>query len=95
MICPNCKSEASVLLIDCALPLGEERDRVRYCRACKPESIHEHANTLPQILARLGLPGKELKAASAARRYVADRQSTYSLAERLIDLSGPVGKRTQ
>ena len=84
MICPNCKSEASVLLIDCALPFGPERDRIRYCAACRPEANGpcHHPRAIHF------LPENEQAAAWARRRYAKDRLGTYKLEERLSDLLG-------
>ena len=94
MRCPNCDSQNNeFLLVDCALPLGEARDRLRYCHSCKPEALHELAGYAPRMLARMGLPAEVLRAALAARRYVADKRQSYPLAQRIADLAGPVNPR--
>ena len=91
MRCPNCQSEEhDVLLIDCSLPFGEERDRLRYCYSCRLEARHELAGYAPWMLARMNLAEEVLRAALAARRYVVDRSQSYPLAERLADLAGGI-----
>jgi hypothetical protein len=41
----------------------------------------------------MNLPVEVRQAALAARRYVVDRSQSYPLAERIIDLAGPVNPR--
>ena len=69
--CPNCGNEQTkVLLIDCSLPFGETRDRLRYCFSCRPEAHHPYAGCFPRVIMASGLCEKEKRAALAARRYV-------------------------
>jgi hypothetical protein len=90
VVCPNCNNpNAGVLLIDCRLR-DEERERRRFCYACRPEAWHPYANCLPQIIASLNISESEKQAAFAARRFAPDRRTTYSIEERLIDLAGPI-----
>jgi hypothetical protein len=72
------------------LPFGEARDRLRYCHSCKPEALHDLAGYAPRMLARMNLPEDVQRAARAALRYVVDRSQSYPLAERIIDLAGPI-----
>jgi hypothetical protein len=88
--CPNCGNEQTkVLLIDCSLPFGEARDRLRYCFSCRPEAQHPYAGCFPRVIMASSLSDEEKRKALAARRYVVDRSQSYPLAERIIDL-GPV-----
>ncbi len=89
MICTNCGGETDVLLID-AMLTGAAREQKRWCFQCKPEARHEFAGYAPRMLARMDLPEEVRRAALAARRYVVDRSQSYPLAERLIDLAGPI-----
>lgn len=87
MRCPSCNSETEVLLVDCRLPFGEERDRLRYCYACRPEAQHAYAGCLPRVIVASSLPEAEKQKALAARRYAPDYRAAYSIAERVIDLA--------
>lgn len=84
MLCPNCGSEASVLLIDCSLPYGELRDKIRLCYTCCPIARSRFAGMHHLAIAKLSL--EERNEAFAARRYVPDRRGTYPLEERVFDL---------
>ncbi len=92
MTCPNCKSDAALLLIDCRLPLGSiERETIRYCVACRPEATHRYAHLLPQWIAKLDIPQSEKDAAFRARRYAPDHRRDYPIKERLFDLGLTAG----
>jgi hypothetical protein len=87
--CSNCGNDADVLLIDCTLPFGEERDRTRYCYACRPEAKHPYAGCLPRVIVASRLSDQEKQKALAARRYAPDHRAAYPIAERIIDSAGP------
>ena len=88
MICPSCGNpDASVLYIDCSLPLNSpEREATRVCARCQPEVEHPLAHLLPRWIHQLNIPEAEKLAALRARRYAPDRRD-YSVAERLFDLT--------
>jgi hypothetical protein len=68
---PNCGNEqAEVPLIDCSLPFGEARDRIRYCYACRPVARSRYAGMHHMAIARL--PIEERDEAWAARRYYSE-----------------------
>jgi hypothetical protein len=89
MICTNCGAETDVLLIDTTL-IGEARRRLRFCRSCRPEAQHPYASCLPRVIVASSLSDEEKRKALSARRYAADYRAIYSIAERVIDLAGPV-----
>ena len=88
--CPSCGNErAEVLLIDCSLPFGAARDRLRYCFSCRPEAQHPYAGCFPRVIMASSLSDEEKRKALAARRYAPDYRGAYSIAERILDLAGP------
>jgi hypothetical protein len=89
MICRNCGAETDVQLIDTTL-IGEARRRLRFCGSCRPEAQHPYAGCLPRVIAASSLSNEEKQKALAARRYTPDYRAVYSIAERVIDLAGPV-----
>lgn len=93
LICPNCNNlDAQLLLIDTQAPLDSPERQRRFCYSCVPEARHPYANCLPQIIRNADIPEVEKQAAFRARRFAPDRTATYSIAERLADLAGPILK---
>jgi hypothetical protein len=49
-----------------------------------------YADCLPRVIVASSLPDEEKRKALAARRYAPDYRADYSIAERIIDLAGPI-----
>ena len=71
-----------------------EREAKRFCYACRPEAQHTYAGCLPRTIVASSLSDEEKRKALAARRYAPDYRAVYSIAERIIDLAGPIHPKT-